>query len=291
VFRADTAWFPQRLTLDVELGDEGWAGALSTTARRAALGDVRAVWYRSPTAFQLGEGLSGPERRHAAFEAKFGLGGVLWSMSVLWVNHPARQADLYKPTQLAVARTCGLTPPRTVVTNQSDAVRRFARHVDGPIIVKPLGFASIPEGGQRHPLWTHVLTDDELDDLRGVEATAHLFQQFIDKAYEVRLSVVGSRMFAAAIHSGSKAARVDFRSDYAALTYTVTEVPARIATGVELFMRHFGLTFGAFDFAIDRSGHWWFLECNPGGQYSFVEHATGLPITAALADLLEKGTT
>lgn len=55
-------------------------------------------------------------------------------------------------------------------------------------------------------------------------------------------------------------------------------------------MNHFGLVYGAFDFAVDAVGTWWTLECNPAGQYGFIEDATGLPITAALADVLEKGT-
>jgi ATP-grasp ribosomal peptide maturase len=290
VFRADTAWFPQHLTLDAELGEHGWSGALSTTGRAATLGTVRSVWYRNPTAFQLPDGLSGPEQQHARYEAKFGLGGVLWSLPALWVNHPARQADLYKPTQLVVAQACGLATPRTLITNREDAVRRFVRDVGGRVVTKPLGFASIVEDGGRRPLWTRLLTDDDLSDLRGVDATAHLFQQFVDKDHEVRLTVVGQRMFAAAIHSGSDAARVDFRSDYDALTITVTCPPASVVAGVEAFMRHFCLTFGAFDFVVDPAGRWWFLECNPAGQYGFVESATGLPITTALADLLEKGT-
>ena len=99
------------------------------------------------------------------------------------------------------------------MTNRPEAVLRFAREIGEPIVVKPLGYACIHEEGRRRALYTHVLTDDELADLRGVETTAHLFQQYIgDKAYELRLTVVGggddSRMFAAAIHACSSAAAV-----------------------------------------------------------------------------------
>ena len=51
-------------------------------------------------------------------------------------------------------------------------------------------------------------------------------------------------------------------------------------------MDGFGLTFGALDFVITPSGGWVFLEINPTGQYGFIEHATGAPLTAQLADLL-----
>ncbi len=45
--------------------------------------------------------------------------------------------------------------------------------------------------------------------------------------------------------------------------------------------------FGALDFAVDDAGSWWFYEINPNGQWFWIERQTGLPISAALAKLLE----
>jgi hypothetical protein len=50
-----------------------------------------------------------------------------------------------------------------------------------------------------------------------------------------------------------------------------------------------GLVYGAFDFVIGPDGTWIFLEVNPGGQFRFVEYRAGVPLTAALADLLARG--
>lgn len=292
VFRCDTAWFPARMSVSAELDDERWAGSLVTADRCASLVDLRSVWYRRPTAFVFPDEMSGPERRHAAWEAKLGFGGVLADLPALWVNHPSREADAsYKPVQLATAARCQLTVPPTLITNRSDAVRRFAAAQQGQVVVKPLAYSTVFEEGVGKAIYTQALTAEELADLAGVEATAHLFQRAIlDKAFEARVTVVGRRMFTAAIHAGSDAARADWRSDYDALRLSVVEVPAQVAVGVLAFMEALGLMFGAFDFAIDTAGTWWFLECNSAGQFGFVEDSTGLPITAALADLLEKGT-
>ena len=35
--------------------------------------------------------------------------------------------------------------------------------------------------------------------------------------------------------------------------------------------------------AEDEDGIWWFLECNQGGQFGFVELETGQPISEAVA--------
>jgi hypothetical protein len=115
-----------------------------------------------------------------------------------------------------------------------------------------------------------------------------------DKAYELRLTVVGSggdfRFFPVAIHAGSPASKVDFRADYESLTYSIADIPGEVASGVQEFMRTFGISLAHFDFCVDDSGCHWFLECNgSGGQYQFAEKATGLPITDAIADLLRKG--
>lgn len=120
---------------------------------------------------------------------------------------------------------------------------------------------------------------------------AHLFQEWIDKRHEVRLTVVGDRFFAVEIHAGSEAAKVDWRADYSSLSYKPAVVPKDVRRRVMAFMAHFGLVFGAFDFIVTPGGDWRFLEVNPNGQWSWIEHKTGVPISRAIADLLEKGDT
>jgi hypothetical protein len=103
VFRADTSWFPRLLTLEALLGSDGtWTGVLATKHRAVNLGDIRSIWSRHPGAFSFAEGMTDVERAYAHREAPLGLGGVLASLDVLWVNHPNRSADsAYKPLQLA----------------------------------------------------------------------------------------------------------------------------------------------------------------------------------------------
>jgi len=54
-------------------------------------------------------------------------------------------------------------------------------------------------------------------------------------------------------------------------------------------LKHFGLVFGAFDFAPTDTGEWIFTECSPSGQWAWLEPPTGWSMTAALADLLREG--
>ncbi len=291
VFRCDLGWFPTGLSADFGLEGDRWSGVLRTPHRDVELAGVRSVWYRRPTAFRFPAAMSGPERQHAGWEARFGLGGVLASLPVLWVNHPSREADAgYKPWQLAVAAECGLRVPETRVTNDPEAVRRFAARFGNRIVVKTLGSNMIVEAGGPKVAHTRALSATDLSDLSGTELTTHLVQQWVDKAFEVRVTAVGDRLFAAAIDADSDAARIDWRADMSALSYRAVEVPEPVAAGVRAYLATFGLAYGAFDFVVTSGAEEFvFLECNPGGQYGWIEGQTGLPITAAVADLLASG--
>jgi len=63
-------------------------------------------------------------------------------------------------------------------------------------------------------------------------------------------------------------------------------VPASVRAGVCRMMSALGLRFAAADFAVTPSGEWYFLDLNPNGQWAWIEHETGLPICAAIADAL-----
>jgi ATP-grasp ribosomal peptide maturase len=251
------------------------------------LSRVGGVYYRAPGAFRFPEGMSGPEARFAAAQARAGLGGVLSALKCRWVNHPTAMARAeFKPVQLAAARASGLRIPATLVTNRPVDVRDFVRaHAD--VVCKPVASPVLIEDGRLKSVYTRRLSPDDLRDLRGVDTTAHLFQAWVPKDHEVRLTVVGRRMFAAAIHAGSGAAHEDWRSDYGALTYKTVVVPAEVRTGMLRLMTRLRLTYGAADFVVAPSGRWWFLEVNPCGQWDWIQGETGLPIAEAIADELQ----
>ncbi|MFC8953649.1 ATP-grasp ribosomal peptide maturase [Streptomyces sp. NPDC057101] len=288
VFRMDTADFPQRLTLAGRI-DQGqaWTGELTTEHRTVELSRAGAVYYRAPGAFRFPAGMSGPEERFAAAQARAGLGGVLSALDCRWVNHPTAMARAeYKPVQLAAARASGLQIPPTLITNRADEVRAFAAEPGRTLVCKPVASPVLIEDGQLKSVYTQRLRFSDLQDLAGIDTTAHLFQAWVDKDYEVRLTVIGERMFAAAIHAGSEAAHHDWRSDYGSLTYTVTEIPQEVAAGMRRLMERLQLRYGAADFIVGPDG-WTFLEVNPCGQWDWIQGKTGLPIVQAIADELQ----
>lgn len=288
VCRVNTAWFPVQLSLSARLCKGRWSGQLRTPAHTVELDEIHTVWYRSPETYDMPAELSPVERQHCHREAKYGLGGVLASLPVLWVNHPSRIADCaYKPVQLVRAQQYGLHVPETMITNEPESVRFFA--ADGRTITKLIGANTISEEGHCKLSWTRVLGQDDLDDLRGFEVTSHMVQRWVPKSFEVRVVVIADRLTTVKINAGSASSYVDWRSDYPALAYELIEPPDHVAHGILALMRSFSLVYAALDFIVTPDNEWIFLEINAGGQYGWLEAETGVPLTGYLADVLTKG--
>ncbi|MET8156740.1 ATP-grasp ribosomal peptide maturase [Sphaerisporangium sp. NPDC005289] len=271
--------FPADVELSAWCGEQHPRGVLTTRSRRVVLEQVRAVYYRRPTSY-LSEGPSQVER-FVRTQSRFGLGGLLAALPCPYVSHPwAINAAEHKPLQLATARRIGFEVPATLITNRADDARAFAAE-HGPIVYKPLRATPYAgPDGEPATIWTAQVQLYDLDDSIG--GAAHLFQARVDKAADLRVTVVGERVFCVRLDSDL----LDWRQDYDRLAYTVIEAPAGLAEGCVAYLDALGLRFGAFDFALTRDGVPVFLECNPNGQWAWLEDATGAPIAAAIADLL-----
>lgn len=286
VIRFDTADFPTASRLAATLSGRGWAGRLVAGSRVLDLEAVRSVWWRRPGEFRTPPEWPDDAQAFAASEARAGLLGVLSALPVRWINHPSANATAnYKPLQLATAARCGLRTPRTVITNDPEEARSFIG--TDRVIYKTLGGGVDCGNGMRAVVPTTVVTADHADD--SVSGTATLFQERVNKSFEVRLTVIGQRMFPVAIRAGTQAARLDWRTDYAALTYAPVALPVDVSGCVRGFMAQLGLFFGAFDFAVTPAGEWIFFEVNANGQWHWLTRYVDVPMVDAMADALEEG--
>lgn len=290
VFRFDTADFPARLSATAVLGggagDCAWTGSLRTPERQVGLGEVSGILYRRPTVFCFPRAMDQAARPWATQEARIGFGGLLAGMD-RWLNHPHRIASAeYKPVQLQQAQRCGLAVPRSMITNDPAAARAFCDQI-GDVIYKPLSAAEAPAG--RGPQTIYASRVPEADyGAPSIGFTAHLFQERIAHRHAVRAVVVDHHIVATAIHARSAAARMDWRSDYDALSYEPAELPGHVTAAVRALMARLGLRFGVLDFLVRPGGEHVFLEINPNGQWAWIDHAAG-PVAAAIADALAPG--
>jgi len=283
VVRLDPADLTGGVSLSGEYVHGRFRGHLSTGGRLVSLGGLRSVWVRRP----------GTPAGHAAQpsawlteEASQALYGMLRGCDARWMNHPdaARQAR-HKPWQLRLAQRCGLPVPATVITTFPRAAREFAERFPD-LVVKPVSGAH-PQDPPRAVPTSRVAPDT---DFSAVAFGPTLLQRRIAKRADIRLTVVGERLLAArkATAPDADPKEVDVRFADPGSPWEPAGVPPRIADAVRTYLRRAELAYGAFDFAEDSDGTWWFLECNQSGQFGFVEVETGQPIARAIAEWLSR---
>ena len=59
-----------------------------------------------------------------------------------------------------------------------------------------------------------------------------------------------------------------------------------IERNILAFASRLQLSYGAFDFIETRNCEMFFLECNPAGQWLWIEEKIGMPISEAVAEFL-----
>ncbi|MGH3917089.1 MAG: MvdC/MvdD family ATP grasp protein, partial [Pseudonocardiaceae bacterium] len=282
--RLDTAQFPTEITLTGEIGQHSrWHAALNGVS----LDEVETIYYRRPGRFEFDVSIPLDMVSWCEGQARFGFWGVLESLPATWINTPTsvHRAE-YKPRQLAHATAAGLTVPPTLITNDPHAVADFAARQPHGIITKTL-YARMPrteDGRLSGVVYTNDVPTDRYRDPT-ITTTAHLFQATLVQKTDLRVTVVGDKVFATEI---TNAGELDWRRSDDNTAYRPHELPDAVEAGVRRLMRSLDLFFGALDFILTDQGYQ-FIEINPNGQWGWIEHRTGQPISRALATAL-KGT-
>lgn len=250
---------------------------------------VNAVWLRRPG---TARSRMMPERwieQMVEWETMRALEGIWRAHECFWINPPAQQTEaLHKVWQLQQASACGFQIPRTLITNSSAQAEEFLGDSPERYIYKLIDEASwrfFPQHQGPKGMPTMPLRSEDLPHIDQVSASMHLFQERIDKEFDIRVTVVGEQLFAAAIHSQTGQGQTDFRLDYS-VPITSQELPPELHSQCLELMKRLGLVYSAMDFAFSKSGEYVFFELNPGGQYLWIEQALGLPISLELAKLL-----
>lgn len=282
MYRFNTEDYPVgvRLTLDPLRPADG---RLVGDDREVELGGARGIWLRRPRWPITDPGLDPADRAFAQQEAVAAIGGAWRVLADRCISPPdVMQAARWKMHQLAVAAQVGLPVPPTLVTNDPADAAAFA--ASGPTIAKAV--AEVRVETENELLVGETFALDDTFDPAAVRPTPVLLQRRLDKVADVRVTAVGRTLFAVRIVTPD-GAPLDFRqTNPDDCRFDVIGLPDAVERGLLTYLDAFGLRFGAFDFAEDRHGTMWFLECNPAGQWAWLEPFTSLDMTGTLVDLL-----
>ena len=70
------------------------------------------------------------------------------------------------------------------------------------------------------------------------------------------------------------------------LDHEIIEFPQHLDDLCRTYLSEIGLTWGAFDFGLTQAGEWVFFECNPNGQWLWIEIQTDYPLSSLFAEAL-----
>jgi glutathione synthase/RimK-type ligase-like ATP-grasp enzyme len=252
------------------------------------LQDVKAGYYRRPGTPEVSAEVNDQATKEYLVNEWSAVLRSLWNaIEGRWLNSPfaiLRAED--KPRQLCEAQALGFEIPDTFIGNDIDVVVEFA--AENPTIGKPLRHALIDKGPNGQVLFTQKIQNLKIDDRKAVEVAPVIYQREIIKAYDVRVTVVQNKVFAVAIHSqDQQETELDWRrGSRIDITHQNITLPDELALRCCSLAQVLGLNYGAVDLIRDVSGRYWFLEINPNGQWAWIEHRTGSPISSAIVDAL-----
>ncbi|MEV4383922.1 MvdC/MvdD family ATP grasp protein [Streptosporangium sp. NPDC049644] len=290
--------YPAKAVIDISYEPSGQVRrTLRTESRRVDLDGLTALWTRRPQSPVCHPEIADPvTRAHLEKELAIFTGDLWNQLDCLMVPGPFEILKIAgrKPSQLALAGRLGFECPSTLITNDPDEFLDFYNRHEGRIITKPLHMPWAPKNdGENVSRLSELVSPRDIGYADAIRFAPMIIQGYVPKQVELRVTVVGDRVFAAEIHSQeSNHTRFDWRRYDSAMTrHAVHELPPELTERCVRLVRELGLVYGAIDLILTPDGRYVFLEINPNGQWLWIEEATGLPISEALCDMLLHGGT
>lgn len=214
--------------------------------------------------------------------------GLLFSHKGRVVNRPQNHFfanNKIDQLNFAVNNSENIYVPDTIVSNNPTVVKNFYEKHKGNVCFKLQKGVIIKSDEQYQTIYTNRVTKSDLEKIDLVATHPCLFQEYIEKNYEIRIIATEFDQVGIAIHSQkSEVSKIDFRKyDFDNVTYNHIELPNEIKQFCLKMIKHYGLHFGVFDFIFSINKEFVFLELNPNGQWLWLQLKSGYDLTELVA--------
>lgn len=253
------------------------------------LKEFTSVYYRRPELPIIDSpDLSVGEVTFLKNEILFTLEGVYKILkNAYWISplYSIREAE-NKIHQLILAKSLGFQIPESIVTNKYENTNTFFIENNNNCIIKPIKSGLIEDSKESKVVFTNTINTLP-ENKSQIEDCPLFFQSHIEKKGDIRVTLVGDKIFAALIHSQEYTdTTTDWRRGEISLKHTKIELPVNLQEKCISLLKALGLRFGAVDFILDKNDNYIFLEINPNGQWAWIEKQTGYDISNQIVNLL-----
>lgn len=237
------------------------------------------IWNRRTGRQRFSRKLHKGDLRFAKSETLDFLNGYIETLSsgAFWVNLPeAKYKVSNKPVQLKMAFESGLEIPETIFTNDPDEVMQFYNKKEGRIVYKPFrtNIWSLPYNNNDYSAinYTSKLEISDFEDPDIISFAPGIYQEEIDKKYELRIIIMGRYFVSVRIESQcSEYSKIDWRPEQRNIPMSEIEIPSEIKAKLLDMMGKANVVFGCVDMIVDRDDNYIFLEINEMGQFLWIE--------------------
>jgi glutathione synthase/RimK-type ligase-like ATP-grasp enzyme len=203
-----------------------------------------------------------------------------------WLSNPSAVLNAEnKLLQLSLAKAIGFNLPQTLLTTDKQELASFIK-TNKATVIKPIGRGRVDYADNTSKLiFTNIINKNMIDEIDLLELTPAIYQEHIEKEYELRITIVGKDVFAASVDSQSDTeALVDWRRKK--IKFEKYELPEDLKNKCLLLLDKLNISYGAFDFIKAKNGIYYFLEVNPNGQWVWIEKDTGQLISESIINYL-----
>ena len=267
--------------------------SFSIGERSYQLSDFSAVWYRRGHIGMAFEGLiektalAQQVNNHLFTEAR-----EIHKLArkTMWEQSLNKEEDIYlnKLELLKLAVATGIRIPDTLITGNKTEVMAFAAKHQGIITKNFSPGIFIKDKDRMLGNSTQLVEQAMIDDLPD-HFYYTLFQERIDKLFELRIFFIAGAFYASAIFSqNNEQTKLDFRNyDHRKPNRTPPfQLPADIAAKLNLLMEKAGINCGSIDMMVSDKNEYIFLEVNPIGQFAQVSIPCNYKIEKKVAEHL-----
>ncbi|MFY8325801.1 MvdC/MvdD family ATP grasp protein [Pseudoalteromonas sp. ZZD1] len=268
--------FPKNYSFNQSINCNSASATLENnlTKQKIELSEIGAVWLRKSANFSyLSTDMEKETNTFANDETEHALFSALYTLDCFWMSHPkSLRAAMWKGEQLKRATELGLNIPDTLISNDPCEIRAFyMRHKK--IVFKVMSDPVIhSDTGQSVGVATTLIDSDMLENTEALRLIPNQFQAYIEKAYELRITIIGKKVFAAKIDSQvHPETKIDCRNLNVRVPMSVYKLPKELEDACLKLMKSYNLNYSALDFIVTPKGEYVFLENNPCGQFHYIE--------------------
>ena len=183
--------------------------------------------------------------------------------------------------ELLKAKELGFVIPKMIYSNDQREVKKFL--IENKSIIKESGLKSFTGKNNNKMIFDSTIIFADNKNLKNLQTTPCMFQEFIEKKYDLRVIVVQDKVLACKIESQADvSSKKDWKGREHLVPFKPYKLPVALEKKLRNFMREMGFRIANFDLVMGTDGKYYFLEMNRPGQWFFIEVLSGIPVTRTL---------